>query len=130
MNDKFSFKNFAKLPQKQKQACYIIAGSILFFVVVVIASTVLLFAGEKNPTDAPAQSGASSDINAPKTDAEYKKEDGLLDLQKLKGTVLEESGAKDAAYLTDTVFVGDSKSERLYMYQFISLNNFCGFRRN
>ncbi|MEG2021955.1 MAG: hypothetical protein RR087_09265, partial [Oscillospiraceae bacterium] len=125
MNNKFSFKNFSKLPQKQKLACYVIAGCAVLFLIVVIASSVILFGGKKDGGNSMSQSTSNSSSDTA-TDATYKKDGSILDLEKLKGTILEETGVKDTNYLKETVFVGDSNTERLMMYEQISMDNFVG----
>ncbi|MEG2659908.1 MAG: GDSL-type esterase/lipase family protein [Oscillospiraceae bacterium] len=125
MNNKFSFKNFSKLPQKQKLACYVIAGCAVLFLIVVIASSVILFGGKKDDGNSMSQSASNSSSDMA-TDATYKKDGSILDLEKLKGTILEETGVKDTNYLKETVFVGDSNTERLMMYEQISMDNFVG----
>ncbi|MEG0616811.1 MAG: GDSL-type esterase/lipase family protein [Oscillospiraceae bacterium] len=123
--NKFNIKDFKKLPENQKKAIFTLLGSILAFIIVIIAASALIFNIDKGE-DASSLPASGSDSKIVGNDSTYNKADGLLKLDKLKGTVLE--AGKDAGdeYLTDTLFIGDSNMERLVNFEQIKLDNFAG----
>lgn len=121
MDNKFSLKNFKLLPKKQQRAIYTIIFSLLGFALVVILACVLIFTKGKEPNSnsntesgSTSESSSSTDIKDPITDDKY------------GDTILKKQDNKDANYLKETLFIGDSNTERLMQYGHISIDNFVG----
>ena len=85
----------------------------LVFLLVVIISSLLIFSTAKNETDA-----SSSDS--------YDKDAQSIDVEEYAQTILAETDDAGQNYLDDTLFIGDSNTVRLYMYELIDLENYMG----
>lgn len=122
-NNKFSFKNFKLLPKKQQRAVYTIVFSLLAFILVVIISCVFLFAGGKgsaNSSSSQSQSESSSNSSSGDT-----VKDPITN-SKYGDTILKKQDNTDINYLKETLFIGDSNTERLMQYGHISIDNYVG----
>ena len=87
----------------------------LFFILSAAAAVVVL-----------AKQNTVPSVSRSEGDMQYDKADNSIDKTVFTGTVLPEGPDAGAAYLEETLFIGDSNTVRMYAYGMVPLENYMG----
>lgn len=118
LSKNFSMSDFDRLPRRQQQACFMLIGCALVFLLVVVVSSVMIFGGKA--------SDEIPDVTQPTIDNSYDKGQASIAESEYSGTVLQKTADAGQKYLDDTLWIGDSNTVRMYRYEQIALENYMG----
>ncbi|MEG2770489.1 MAG: GDSL-type esterase/lipase family protein, partial [Oscillospiraceae bacterium] len=113
---------FKKMPKEDKTTFFVFALLITLLIAAIVIAVVLISTMKNKPkpvNSLPVLATADSE----NLDADYNAKDYVIDDEKFKDTLLPLSEDAGKKYLEDTLFVGDSNTQRLFTYGLCTLQN-------
>ena len=120
-------KSKKKHPLDMRSKMYLVLALCSVMLLVCIGISLALIGGFSFGSGADTQSTSTVDSASMVTESGYDKEENTIDTQAYNSTILEETADAGEDYISETLFLGDSNTARMYrMFDYCTYDNAIG----